>query len=235
MKRLYMLVEGQTEEKFVTDILGPYLSTKGIVTMKPVITWTSRDTKTGAKCKGGVKRKDGWDRVRGQLVKLMKENIGPDSLFSTLFDFYGFPQDTPHAVFTGSHEVDVRALEDGIFNDVKQQVNVWPLRFVPVILLHEFETFIFADPQSLDWEFIEDGDQKKIDQLKKELKQCGSPEAVNNGEETAPSKRIMKQFKSYRKVNQGNSVVSHIGIEKLLGSCPHFKDRIDALAAMAQQ
>jgi len=234
MKRLYMLIEGPTEEKFVKEVLCPYLTAHGITTMNPVITWTSLDRHTGAKCKGGVDRNHGWERIRNELVKLMKENPGTDSMFSTMFDFYGFPKDVPGFKPTGDHVRDVGALEEAMRQDVERLLPGWHSRLAPLVLLHEFETFVFVELQALDWEFIEDSDQGKIDQLKQQLQDCGSPEAVNNGEESAPSKRILKQFNGYRKVNQGNSVVGHIGIDKLLANCPHFKSRIDALIAMAK-
>lgn len=52
MKRIYVLAEGQTEETFLRDVLGPHLLPFEI-SLNPVIVSTKR-MKSGLKFKGGV-------------------------------------------------------------------------------------------------------------------------------------------------------------------------------------
>ena len=51
-KRVLVLVEGQTEERFVKDVLGPAFEAQGLY-LRPTILTTSR-LKDGTRFKGGV-------------------------------------------------------------------------------------------------------------------------------------------------------------------------------------
>lgn len=42
MKRLYIVVEGQTEQEFVNELMAPYLQDSGIYSVTPVLIHTSR-------------------------------------------------------------------------------------------------------------------------------------------------------------------------------------------------
>lgn len=229
MKRLKFLVEGQTEAKFVTDVLTPYFSSKGIMVEPPLITWTSRD-RCGKKFKGGVCKAHGWNRVKSQLARLMSEERDQNCLFTTMFDFYGFPEDIPlDGVLHHDHGERVIQIETAIKTEVYKTLksdfhfDFVTDRLVPFVMLHEFEALVFSDLQAMDWEYLDDSDQTRIENLKNELLQCDNlPEKVNNGEMTAPSKRIIKYFPDYDKVTKGVSIVRHIGMKKLLEMCPHF-------------
>ncbi len=48
MIRLFVLVEGQTEEQFVKAVLGPHLAGLGVVAV-PIIVATRRERRTGRK------------------------------------------------------------------------------------------------------------------------------------------------------------------------------------------
>ena len=48
MKRVFIIVEGQTEEEFVKTVLSPYLSSKQILSVTPIIIHTK-----GKEFKGG--------------------------------------------------------------------------------------------------------------------------------------------------------------------------------------
>ena len=47
MKRLYIIVEGQTEQEFVKSLLSPYLTERGILNVTPVLIRTSKTGKGG--------------------------------------------------------------------------------------------------------------------------------------------------------------------------------------------
>ena len=49
-----------------------------------------------------------------------------------------------------------------------------------------------------------------------------NPELINQGHETAPSKRILKEIPEYDKVTSGVSVAECIGLDTLRQKCAHF-------------
>ena len=57
------------------------------------------------------------------------------------------------------------------------------------------------------------------------------PELIDDGQHTAPSKRIIAQFPQYNdlKTTVGTQVAERIGLENIKSKCPHFKAWIDRL------
>ena len=47
MKRVYIVVEGQTEQEFVNSVISPYLQEFGILSVTPVLVRTSRTGRNG--------------------------------------------------------------------------------------------------------------------------------------------------------------------------------------------
>lgn len=47
MKRVYIVVEGQTEQEFVNSVISPYLQEFGILSVTPVLVRTSRTGRGG--------------------------------------------------------------------------------------------------------------------------------------------------------------------------------------------
>lgn len=47
MKRLFIVVEGQTEEAFVKELMMPYFMQNGIYDVRPVLIQTSKGHKGG--------------------------------------------------------------------------------------------------------------------------------------------------------------------------------------------
>lgn len=63
MKRLLMLVEGQSEEVFVKQTLTPYLAELGVYVQSPIVLWTKRMPGVGG-FRGGV---SSWNQIRKNL------------------------------------------------------------------------------------------------------------------------------------------------------------------------
>jgi hypothetical protein len=109
-------------------------------------------------------------------------------------------------------------------------------RFVPYIQLHEFEALLLADPSKFDWEFIEH--DAAIRRLQALAASVATPELIDDGEHTAPSKRIIAEIPEYagRKASAGPLIASKIGLPVLRQKCPHFDDwlrRIETLAGLS--
>ncbi|MCM1257743.1 MAG: DUF4276 family protein [Roseburia sp.] len=66
-------------------------------------------------------------------------------------------------------------------------------------------------------------------ELKECVKEQNNPELINNGAETAPSKRILNCISCFDKANSGVDVLGKIGVEKIAENCRHFSDWINRL------
>jgi len=87
--------------------------------------------------------------------------------------------------------------------------------------LHEFEGLLFSDVKIMDNVLKPYHDHSKLEELNHIRGQFNTPEEINDGFKTAPSKRIIDLFKSYQKVTYG---YQRIGIEVIRRECPHFND-----------
>ena len=79
MKKLLLLVEGQTEETFVRDVLSPHLSSFDVVVI-PVLLKTKR-VKSGGHFRGGV---SSTRQVLGDVRLLLRDSSA--TVVSTLID-----------------------------------------------------------------------------------------------------------------------------------------------------
>lgn len=84
MKRLYIVVEGQTEEKFVNSVLAPYLSKS-----QQLHSVTPMPIHRGRGARGGMVS---YEPLKKDVLRLLKEVDAP--IVSTLIDFFRCP-DTP--------------------------------------------------------------------------------------------------------------------------------------------
>ena len=167
-------------------------------------------------------------KAKADVLTWMKEDKDPDCRFTTMFDLYALP-----ATFPGYEEAEretdpynrIRILEDAMQADIDDR------RFIPYIQLHEFEALILADPAKLDWEYLEHS--TPISKLIA-MVGGGNPELINDGVETAPCKRILREIPEYDKVTAGVSVVEHIGLPTLREKCRHFNNWILALEHLGE-
>jgi len=62
----------------------------------------------------------------------------------------------------------------------------------------------------------------QLEQLHHIRRQYPTPEHINDGENTAPSKRLNALYSHYDKVLHGSLISEAIGLNKLRQECPHF-------------
>lgn len=209
-KRLYIVVEGQTEEEFVKDLIAPYLLGYGIFTVPTIIR-----TSTGHK--GGFVN---YQHLVNDIRRLLKSQ-GSDVVVTTFVDFFRCP-DFPNQKHIDRLPTHLRRIEE-MENALRVDINDW--RFVPYIQMHEFEALLFSSIQGFSIFFDENvvkGVQKVIDEFE-------NPEEINSAPETAPSKRLLKIIADYNKVMYGNLVAMEIGLPKILERCPRFRSWIQQL------
>jgi hypothetical protein len=93
------------------------------------------------------------------------------------------------------------------------------------VQLHEFEALVFADTAILA-EAAAAVSNRLAEALRRSMQaiidDAGDPEAIDDGYETCPSRRITKLAPGYRKPTLGPIVAQRIGLPVLRGKCKHF-------------
>ncbi len=219
MIRLHFVVEGQTEETFVNQILAPELADQSIVADAHKIT-TGR--KRGTVYRGGFLA---YDHLRNDLVLWMKqEGRNAEARFTTMVDLYGLPTDFPGRGTFGQIADPLRkaeSLESALADDIGDD------RFIPYIQLHEFEALLFSEPDAFSSAFPAAEDE--IAKLRMIRTSFDSPEHIDEGADTAPSKRICKLLPSYAKTSYGLAIAATIGLARMRSECRHFDHWVEKL------
>lgn len=219
MIRLHLTAEGQTEQAFSKTILTPHLAMFDVfVDARCVL--TSKDKRAAKEYRGGLLS---YEKAKKDIQTWMKEDKHTECRFTTMFDLYALPHDFPgHAESKSiaNRYERVSVLEEAMTRDLSDQ------RFIPYIQLHEFEALILADPQKLDWEYLEHA--TPINNLIT-LAEGQNPELINDGPTTAPSKRILNEIPEYDKATAGVSVAGKIGLQTQRKKCRHFDDWLTTL------
>ena len=210
--RLNFIVEGQTEEAFVKRILNPHLANLGVyVKVRCVLTsW-----KNNIKHRGGI---ENYEKARNDINAWIREDRNSDVRFTTMFDVYGLPTNFPgykDAKQTSDPYERVKVLEDALGEDISDR------RFIPHFQLHEFEALLLSDPQKLDSQF---DNSTGIRRLVNMVASFDSPELINDGNDTAPSKRIIGEIPEYERMKPSAApiVAEKIGLPTLQLKCKHF-------------
>lgn len=223
MRRVFVVVEGQTEEQFIRYVLQPHLLELGI-DLRVMIVATRQDLATGAKIRGGGH----WRQWRRDIVRLLRSQPA-DVRVTTLFDLYGLPGDFPGVGSASAMRDTVEratALERAMVDEVRDG------RLIPYLQRHEFEALLYTD-LSCFRELL--SDSSGLDALMGEVKGL-APEDINCGSETAPSKRLIRHLgQPYRlaKATFGQLVAETIGLPRLRAACPRFNGWVVSLESLA--
>ena len=226
MARLYLFAEGQTEQTFADTVLKQHLANFGVYLHPPVLI-------AHAKKKGRVHRGGGrkYLPMKNDIVRLLGQEKGPDVFFTTMIDLYAI-----HSEFPGLVEAEalrhmptkrVEALEHAFGHDIGD------LRFVPYIQLHEYEAYLFSDPTA--FRYFYDRHERQIAKLVAIAEGHESPELIDDGQHSAPSKRIIAQLPDYEdaKSTEGPQVAELIGLETIRAKCHHFAVWLSRLERLA--
>jgi hypothetical protein len=220
MIRLHAVVEGQTEESFVRDVLAPEFGSQGIFVDVHRITTGRRRLQV---FRGGI---SGYNQLKSDLELWMKQDQRSDAWFTTMIDLYALPNDFPDFDHCTRHTDPVHrveCLEERLHRDLSHR------RFIPYIQLHEFEALLFSEPKQFETEFPRR--LSEIHQLEEIRNEFPSPEHIDDRPELAPSKRILDILPDYRKPVAGPRIAGQIGLDKLRQECPHFNQWIARILA----
>ncbi len=212
VKRLIVICEGPTEQEFCKDVLTPYFSNKNILIQAPLI------KKSG----GGVVP---WLTLKKQIETHLKQDT--NAMVTTLIDYYGIPERYNYpgweqAQAQSDKTLRITILENAMLRSISDQ---WHHRFIPNIQLHEFEGLLFADLKTFTNNFTED-EFVEFDAFKEIFRIFPNPEDINDGSDSAPSKRLKRHIKGYNKVVFGATIASEIGLTRIKEKCPRFNNWI---------
>lgn len=215
MIRIYLLVEGQTEETFVRDLLEPYYRGRGMY-LTPII------VRTSAGHKGGVVN---YAKVKPQIERLCKQDTS--AYVSTMFDLYALPHDFP-----GKDQEDYFKLGKGRqkaeFVEMALAQNINQPNFIPNLLVHEYEALLFTNLDAFEtWT-----DDDSVLQPLRNIRERMEPEDINDSVHTAPSKRILNVMSAYQKTLHGPLIACDIGLDAIRAACPHFNAWLERLEAL---
>lgn len=218
MIRLHAVVEGQTEETFVNQVLAPELGTQEVFIDVHCVT-TGR--KRVPPDRGGIRN---YQQLRNDLVFWMRQEKGRDVRFTTMVDLYRLPTDFPgYDDCKRKTDPHTRAecMEDNLREDIQDD------RLVPYIQLHEFEALLFSDVRMFEIAFPDR--PAEVQKLKSIRNDFPSPEHINDQPDQSPSKRILKVIPEYVKTVSGILIVQRIGLPVLRKECVHFGRWLDRL------
>jgi len=211
MKRLYIIVEGQTEQEFVNSMIAPYMQQYGIYDVTPILIRTS---KTG---RGGFVN---YEHLKNDAIKLLHSKKD-DFIVSMFVDFFRIPEvpKKERWEIKNNHVEKVEEMEQCIAEDIGDR------RFIPYIQLHEFEALLFSSNKGFESYFAE----KDANSTQQIIDSYENPEEINSSPEGAPSKRLLTIKDDYDKVVEGNLIALEVGFNDILAKCPRFKAWIDKL------
>ena len=205
MPRLVFIVEGECEQRFINEHLIKYLSYKF-----PGISMHAQKITTNRKkhVKGG---NIDYTLFKNELQRTVAQG---GVMVTTFLDFFRLPSDYPG--YTRDANL-INDVENAIRMDCGDVVSAE--FFLPYIQKYEFETLLFANCSGFAG-IVDEKQQQKILDIVQD-KKFSTPEDINGGQETAPSKRLLTIF-NYRKVLDSALVLKDVDIEDLRSRCPRF-------------
>ena len=216
--RLGFIVEGKTENDFVSAVLAPQLRSHGLQLAQKHI------------------RLDGNVSI-DRLCTFIKETLPNFSYVTTLVDCHGFKK-----AGTAYPEQLENTLKEkcSTFTD--------SYKLIPYVQMHEFEALLFANIECICKtlsELVESGsvsEKKKgattscSEQLTDALnRNSGKPEKINNTDEGHPSKRIADYVHSYNKAVHGLKIANCVGLDAMRKECPRFDNWLARLETLAKK
>jgi hypothetical protein len=228
--RLFILVEGETEETFVNEVLAPRLYAKGFEAVSAKLMGNARLRSR----RGGVRP---WPQVKDDILRHLKND---KRVFLTMMvDYYGMPSDAKKDdCWPGRAKARKLAfakkadcVQQALFEEIEQELDD-ARRFIPFVIMHEFESLLFSDCKL----FAESVGQAELEEPLQDIRDgFKSPEEINDSPATHPSQRVLNLFPGYRKPLYGNIAALEIGFESICAACPHFNSWVERLVKLGSK
>lgn len=215
MRELYIFCEGPTEQAFCSRVLSPHLFPNCEGWIHTIRVAHSKNRRVVHR--GGIGK---YASLKRDIQNTLKSRHEPGIFFTSLIDLYGLPSEFPGRAELVRNPSNPQpytiALETAFGADIGDT------RFIPHLQLHEYETMLFSAPDAFRISFDDCDDA--VESLKRIAESVSSIELIDDGPNTAPSKRIINVIPAYegRKSSAGPDIAAHIGIAAIRLKCPHL-------------
>lgn len=218
MTRLLVHAEGETEERFVNEVLAPHLYNRGFSSVSARLLGNARRRNR----RGGIVS---WGAARHDIVNHLKEDRG--SFATTMVDYYGMPDSWPGRKAGGGPGATgkAEAVEAALTEDVGPKMG---RRFVPYVAMHEFEALLFSDCARFGKAIGRPQLSARFQRIRNAFPTL---EEIDDSPKTAPSKHVAALAPGYRKPLFGTLAALEIGLCRMRRECPHFADWLTRLEA----
>jgi Domain of unknown function (DUF4276) len=223
MREVYVICEGDAEEQFIKKTVAPALKHLSIY-VKPLILQTSPGHHGG-----GVN----FDRLKYHVKATLKQY--PNALVTTFIDLYALSPKFPkfeEAKLISNLDTRIELLNKSLTNAILDYAKCGAHRFIAHIQPHEFEALLFSDTNALaqtepDW-------GRFSDQLLRIKNNFDTPEHINGGYDTCPSRRLNRLLNpKYNKKLHATRAIASVTLTKIEQECKHFHAWLNALRALA--
>lgn len=212
MTRLAIIVEGRTESRFVNAILVDHLRSHGVETT-PILIGIAAGHRGG---------NVSVDRLANHLAQV---RWSFDAVTS-LVDFYGFRR-------KADATVDDLEAQIGGAVATKGRSGGGPRLVLPYVQKYEFEALLFSDVTPFGE--LREAPDGVVAALRSVRDRFETPEDIDDGRETAPSKRIRAVMPRFDKARQGHTVAGRIGLPTIRAECPRFDAWVRRLEALGTE
>ncbi len=218
MTTVIVVGEGPTEIDFVQKVLAPPLRASALFLKGRLVNG-----------RGGALT---YARVELFLRNTLRES--QNTYVTTFFDLYAL-----NNKFPGFYEATkvrdplqrASLLETRLHESIVQIAGCRSDRFFAHIQPYEFEALLFTDVEQLTT--IEPDWRSFTAQLRDVRAASASPEHINDGPETHPSKRLERILQpGYDKVRHGPLALQKIGLARLSEECQHFATWLERIRAL---
>ncbi len=222
MKRVHIICEGQTEETFVNEVLGPHLA--------------SYEVFPSASLVGKPGHKGGYVTTARMAGDIKLRLLGdPQAWCTTFFDFYGLDSNfvgKQEASSKPSYEDKASIIEAALKKHVLDATDENVIRrFFPYVQMYEFEGLLFSDPVKLAAGLYVEELEKDFVAIRNSF---GTPEEINDSRTTAPSKRILELMPHYEKPLYGSLAALEVGIDTIRRECKRFNHWVGQLESLGK-
>lgn len=219
---IIVFAEGPTEEQFIKRTVAPALRHLEIC-IKPQTLKTSKEASGGAVT---------FDRLKFNARNTLRQY--PNAVLTTFIDLYKLDTDFPEFIESSKKtEVyqKVESLEVALHAAIVEHVGCRSERFIPHIQPYEYEGLLFSDIDALvntdpNWS----SSRTKLQEIRNDAE---SPEHINDGYDTKPSKRLEDNLSPrYKKTLHGPLAAEKITLSTIERECKHFREWMEKLRSV---
>jgi hypothetical protein len=224
-----VLVEGETEETFVNEVLTPHLYSCRFTAVSARLMGNARLRSR----RGGIR---GWSEVQRDIVRYLRQD--PAVIVTMMVDYYGLPVAKARAWPGRAHASKLAFpnkathVESKLAAAIQTEMGAsWNAsQFVPFVVMHEFEGLLFSDCAKFAAGIGRPAVETQFQAIRSSFT---SPEEINDSPTTHPSQRVIQVMPDYQKPLHGNLAALEIGFDAIRAECPHFSEWIDRLESLA--